>query len=280
MSFQSAYLARRRDALFAQGWAAALVLAREHAAQVLATRAFEGVEEEIWYRGELVGTRRRFDARLLPAHLARLDRLADETCAGELAARFDDVVAQVAGVTLDEGMLDPRAPEGSAERVVPMARDDYAFEAAERVDREVRKDYYRAAAEAEALDPEARVEAIARAEDERVAAFRQARDAALVDWDEWRARALAAVDAAAARWPGDAATKSTTSPGGPPGREGGARSGDDPAHRSRAASFDAGCERDSGPCLAIPLAWRGAPADFGRSVGSSEGHASLCSGPG
>ena len=76
LSAQSAYVQRRRDAVFARGWAAALVLARDHVGQVLADRALHGVEEAVWFRGERVGVRRRFDSRLLLAHVARLDRIA------------------------------------------------------------------------------------------------------------------------------------------------------------------------------------------------------------
>lgn len=96
LSAEAAYRLRRRDPLFARGWAAALLLARESGTQVLAERAIDGVEEQIYYRGELVGTRRRYDSRLLLAHLARLDRLADEATAGADAARFDELLVCIA----------------------------------------------------------------------------------------------------------------------------------------------------------------------------------------
>ncbi|MEJ2408024.1 MAG: hypothetical protein P8Y48_01500 [Novosphingobium sp.] len=95
MSRQSAYLLRRRDGAFAQAWQAALVLARRHAEDVLATRALDGIEEAVWFRGELVGKKRRYDTRLLLAHLARLDRRAEE--AGPCEDRFDEMLAMVAG---------------------------------------------------------------------------------------------------------------------------------------------------------------------------------------
>jgi hypothetical protein len=97
LSAQTAYRLRRRDALFARGWNAALLLARDTGAQVLAERAIDGMVEEIWYRGELVGTRRRFDNRLLLAHLGRLDRMADQDDASEDAGRFDHLLACLAG---------------------------------------------------------------------------------------------------------------------------------------------------------------------------------------
>ncbi|MEW4447835.1 hypothetical protein [Qipengyuania sp. JC766] len=104
LSAEAAYRLRRRDPLFARGWAAALLLARENATQVLAERAIDGVEEPVWFRGEEVGTRVRYDTRLLLAHLARLDALADEAAAGEDAGRFDELVASVAQGT-------PMAPD-------------------------------------------------------------------------------------------------------------------------------------------------------------------------
>ena len=94
MSFQSAYVARRRDAAFAQGWDAAMVLARDVAEQALADRAIEGVVETVWYRGEAVGHRRRFDSRLLLAHLARLDAHARSDAPGRaVAGQFDEYLA-------------------------------------------------------------------------------------------------------------------------------------------------------------------------------------------
>jgi hypothetical protein len=108
MSFQSAYVLRRRDAAFAQGWDAAMVLARDHAERVLADRAIDGVVETVWYRGEAVGHRRRFDSRLLLAHLARLDAHARSSARGQAAAgRFDDYLAAILA-----GEADPaeRAP--------------------------------------------------------------------------------------------------------------------------------------------------------------------------
>jgi len=77
VSPQTAYRARRASGDFRACWDAALVLARSHAEAVLADRALNGVEEAVFYHGEEVATRRRYDTRLLLAHLARLDRLAD-----------------------------------------------------------------------------------------------------------------------------------------------------------------------------------------------------------
>ena len=98
MSRDTAYRLKRRDPLFARIWDAALLLAREVSADVLANRALDGIEEQVWYRGEWVGTRRKYDTRLLLAHLARLDKQAEELSqANADAARFDELLALVAG---------------------------------------------------------------------------------------------------------------------------------------------------------------------------------------
>ena len=89
------YLARRRDPAFAAGWRAALCRARDHAEAVLAERALDGVEEQVFYHGEVIATRRRFDTRLLLAHLARLDALCAETRGAE---PFDLALARAAGI--------------------------------------------------------------------------------------------------------------------------------------------------------------------------------------
>lgn len=102
VSRSGAYFARHRDAIFADAWRAALVLGRDRVVEELGVRAIDGWEEPMFYRGQQVGTRRRFDSRLLLAHLARLDK----SCAGgvggharaeELAARLDDLRAELAG---------------------------------------------------------------------------------------------------------------------------------------------------------------------------------------
>jgi hypothetical protein len=83
VSAQTAYRARRASAGFALAWDAALLGARGAAEAVLADRAINGVEEAVYYHGEEVARRRRYDSRLLLAHLARLDRLEAR---GEVAA--------------------------------------------------------------------------------------------------------------------------------------------------------------------------------------------------
>ncbi len=92
VSHQTVYRMRRACRAFAQGWDAALIVARQKAEDILASRAMNGVEEEVYYHGEVVATRRRYDARLLLAHLARLDRKAENADMAALAERFDAVV--------------------------------------------------------------------------------------------------------------------------------------------------------------------------------------------
>lgn len=98
VSSQTAYVRRRRDPAFAAAWDAALLHAREAAEQVLATRALHGTAETIWFRGEAVGERRRFDARLLLAHLARLDARAAQAprAIHHLAEDFDRMLLALA----------------------------------------------------------------------------------------------------------------------------------------------------------------------------------------
>lgn len=112
VSSQTAYVRRRRDPAFAAAWDAGLLHAREAAEQVLATRALHGTTETIWFRGEAVGERRRFDARLLLAHLARLDARAAQAprAIHHLAEDFDRMLlalAEGADVAAATGWTDP-----------------------------------------------------------------------------------------------------------------------------------------------------------------------------
>ena len=119
VSAQTAYLHRRRSARFAAAWDGALVLARQVAEDVLAFRALEGVEEPVFYRGEQVGSRFKFDARLLLAHLARLDaHIAASPHALRRAARFDELLALVAGAEPPEALV----PSGDPDLDAPKPR--------------------------------------------------------------------------------------------------------------------------------------------------------------
>ena len=176
MSREAAYCRRRRDPLFARAWAAAMLLAREEGGHILADRALDGVEEEVWFRGEVVGTRIRYDNRLLLAHIARLDRLALDESAQADSARFDELVACLAGAR-PSAML-------AANDDLPPDRASFAEQAA--------------TAEADRQEEE---EAGGFGEDEwererREAAERieQARTDAGHAWDKWQGEACAHVD--------------------------------------------------------------------------------------
>jgi len=165
LSPQAAYVCRRRCARFAAGWDAALVLARAHAEAVLAERALEGVEEAVFYHGEEIARRRRYDSRLLLAHLARLDRAAErDPLAAARAARFDELLAMLAGEepaglapVPDWTPAGARAPDP----FLPVPRADHVR------------------AETEGLGPRA---------------YPRARKRAEAAWDRWREQAEAAVD--------------------------------------------------------------------------------------
>lgn len=205
VSAEIAYRLRRRDPAFARGWAAAMVLARHEAEQVLAEQALEGIAEDVYYRGELIGSRRRFDARLLLAHLGRLDKLADDPRAKTDAQRFDEILAVVAGEDVPEEL-------GWADDVLPPSRRRHLAEAAEtarieQIHSEIDEDEAQAAGEGEAdddfpLDDEERWQREVEAEEEREALREQAAAEAMFeagrDWDAWQARAHAAVDRALA----------------------------------------------------------------------------------
>ena len=109
ISPQTAYRTRRACADFAALWDAALVLARGVVEEVLADRALNGVEEAVFYHGEEVARRRRYDSRLLLAHLARLDRLAERADTAALADGFDAALA-----ALEQGLPLPERNDTSA----------------------------------------------------------------------------------------------------------------------------------------------------------------------
>lgn len=210
LSAEAAYRLRRRDPLFARGWAAALLLARESVAQVLATRAIDGVEEQVFYRGELIGTRRRYDARLLLAYIARLDQRADEEAAGADAGRFDELLACIAGEQPSDALA-------GADGVLPVGRERAAERAAHAAEQAVRygedapampdedddacddEDYFDEAKMAEReAQREAELEAF---EDRCVEAHRSGLAAGEAQWDGWFERACGLVDALSG-WPG------------------------------------------------------------------------------
>lgn len=96
VSTETAYRLRRRDRAFARGWDAAIVHARRAAEHVLADRAIDGVLVDIYHRGEWVASQRKYDTRLLLAHLARLDQQVKAEAEAD-AERFDEILAGIAG---------------------------------------------------------------------------------------------------------------------------------------------------------------------------------------
>ena len=75
LSRQSAYNLRARDPAFARAWDAARDQARELVVDEIYSKALDGWMEDVWYKGEKVGQRRRYDPRLLMRLLERLDRV-------------------------------------------------------------------------------------------------------------------------------------------------------------------------------------------------------------
>ncbi|WP_133303950.1 hypothetical protein [Aurantiacibacter aquimixticola] len=119
---QTAYRARRRHPGFARAWDAALVAARTVAESELAERAIHGVEETVYYHGEEVGSRRRYDARLLLAHLARLDKAAERLDVAASLPQLDDWIDALRdGADADAVM--PERVDAEALREAQDARD-------------------------------------------------------------------------------------------------------------------------------------------------------------
>lgn len=111
VSPQTAYRMRRSAPDFRHLWDAALVLARAAVEEVLADRAINGVEELVFYHGEEVARRRRYDSRLLLAHLARLDRKAESADCSVLTEQFDAALAALeAGAPLPVAAQDVSPP--------------------------------------------------------------------------------------------------------------------------------------------------------------------------
>lgn len=93
VSHQTVYRARRACADFRRCWEAAQLQALARAEDVLACRAIDGVEETVFYHGEEVAKRRRYDGRLLLAHIGGLDRLSERAEVRALSEDFDAAMA-------------------------------------------------------------------------------------------------------------------------------------------------------------------------------------------
>jgi len=90
------YRMRRACPEFRTLWDTALVMARPQVEEVLADRALNGVQESVFYHGEEIAVRTRYDSRLLLAHLARLDRIEGDHAVYMALRDFDRRVAQLA----------------------------------------------------------------------------------------------------------------------------------------------------------------------------------------
>jgi len=201
---EAAYRLKRREPLFERGWAAALAKARDLSIDALAERAVEGVEEPIYYRGELVGTRRRYDSRLLLAHIARLDKLVDERAVRRDAARFDELLAVIGRQHAPADLYDE-------DEALPLPRR----EAAERLARQAQlcREWDIEDARADSCDedgdhagsparPDGRDDLFTEEEEEQCAeAYEAGREEAEELWDDWFGSACDYVDWASNRLP-------------------------------------------------------------------------------
>ncbi len=116
VSHQTVYRLRRACPTFRAACHAALLIARELAEDALATRAMNGTEEEVFYHGEVVAVRRRHDSRLLLAHLARLDRMAEREEVAAMVGEFDALMdAMALGDEAGEEAAMARAMEAEQE---------------------------------------------------------------------------------------------------------------------------------------------------------------------
>ena len=189
-SAETAYRLRRRDPAFARGWDAAMVLARRAAEHVLADRAIDGVVVDIYHRGEWVASQRKYDTRLLLAHLRRLDQQVKAEAEAD-AERFDEILGAIIGEPIP-------AVFGSADdELLGIDRERFAEEAA-------RAARYEAEAAAEQAEGEAGPEFSAEEREARFDAHEaacahaqaDARAEARWQWDMHHRELCAAVDAA------------------------------------------------------------------------------------
>ncbi|OJW69796.1 MAG: hypothetical protein BGO57_09625 [Sphingomonadales bacterium 63-6] len=188
ISPMTAYRARRRDPLFARVWDRALALARDHAEAVLADRALEGIAEPVFHGGEVVGYRRRYESRLLLAHLARLDRHCEMFEQEQLeeagdAEAFDMLLARLGG--LDQGeILSSRGDHVERAALDALAGDEWEEPEQEEDAEAFEEDAEDGAADWDDSQLDARIEAAA-----------EAREHAGAQWDEAHAALCAQLDA-------------------------------------------------------------------------------------
>lgn len=116
VSYRTVYRERRANAAFRRAWDAALLSARALSEDVLACRALDGVEEVVWFRGEEVGRRVRYDSRLLLAHLARLDKLTEDARTRAFADDYEGALERFAA-----GIDDPAPVCAGCGEALPLA---------------------------------------------------------------------------------------------------------------------------------------------------------------
>jgi hypothetical protein len=138
----------------------------------------------------VVGYRRRYDTRLLLAHMARLDAQAETEHASDDAARFDQLLACVGGVT-------PPAELATDGDGLPLPREDCADAAGE----QAVEDLYDDDPEPHDEDDDGGAGEAAAGEDaapwdpdKGVVIYRAAFAAAAGRWDGWTREAYDAVD--------------------------------------------------------------------------------------
>jgi hypothetical protein len=223
-STETAYRLRRRDRVFARAWDAAIALARRASESVLADRAIDGVVEDIYYRGEWIGSKRKFDARLLLAHLARLDKLVREEAEAD-AERFDELLAAVLGEPIPADLE-------CADEALAVERERFAEQAARHAGNEQLGAQSAAGGDAQDGAELSSDQRRAR-EDARAAGIVDAEENARAEarwrWDEWHGQVCAAVDAALALEDDEDPEDAADGPGEPDGASPEPKSGASPA---------------------------------------------------
>lgn len=130
MSRVSAYRLRNRlrNTPFDLGWEVALEMGFHQLAHAVMDRAINGVEEQRFYHGELVGTVRKFDNRLSQWVLANPWRVGRAQVAREYSAEaFDRLLERI-----EFASLDWEAGEGVPGRAVDLGTAPEDADAAER----------------------------------------------------------------------------------------------------------------------------------------------------
>jgi hypothetical protein len=124
LSPQSAYRHRALDPEFARAWDSARIIAREVVVEELRSRALHGWEENVYFRGELCGSKKRHDNRLLLALLARLDKLAGDE--GDATAhRARDHFGRLIASLENGGATDHCYPLSAAEEIEEMGAEHH-----------------------------------------------------------------------------------------------------------------------------------------------------------